>query len=108
MHRLKHNGPAIKFVFDAEPTGVPPSGFIVLSTHVSKAEGSEAWRNFCRQGTRLITCWRDRGTNFLATTFESRCIILINGNWRSDRGMPYNLFNFSSRESSFRLSSLSS
>jgi hypothetical protein len=29
---------------------VPPAGFIVLSIHVSKAEGSEAWRNFCRQG----------------------------------------------------------
>jgi hypothetical protein len=63
------NGPAIKLVFGAEPTGVPLAGFIVLSIHVSKAEGSEAWRNFCRHGTRLITFWRDRGTNFLSDHF---------------------------------------
>jgi hypothetical protein len=43
---LTPNGPAIKFVFGAEPTGVPPAGFIVLSTHVSKAEGSECVAQF--------------------------------------------------------------
>jgi hypothetical protein len=43
-------------------------------THKStKPVGSEAWRVFCRHGTSWFGRWRNRGTSFMATTFDSRC-----------------------------------
>ena len=63
---LLSNGPAIKFVFGAESTGVPSAGFIVFITVFTKAVGREAWRNFCRPGINWLAFWRDRGAKFLS------------------------------------------
>jgi hypothetical protein len=62
---MRPNGPAIKGVFVAE--GTEAVGRIYrIDFQVYKAVESEAWRGFCRHGTILITCWRDRGTNLIS------------------------------------------
>ena len=61
---MTHNGPAIKGVFVAE--GMEAVGRIYrIHFNLSKAVESEAWRGFCRHGTILIACRRNRGTNLL-------------------------------------------
>jgi hypothetical protein len=83
FENLTYNGPAIKggCVTRREHRQYPETRQLAGQKMVTVQGGYGTC--FCSHGTILISCWRDRGTNQSATTFESGYRIWFRRHWCS-------------------------